>query len=255
MAFVEKLAVRSQIRHLDFVRLAAAGVGFVKIIGRDNDRLDAVLTQGEGFLDRKHDERIGRNGIGAWCEARMLPYPVDRAHHFVESAQRERQGAGRLFQARDLFVRFGIGRQMRLRGRGVITESLEARVQLDNVRRYPPHGFVSHRERVGGVWILADVGAESNQFVPDLLVLARNVAVEEWQTPRIVFAKQSNAFLRVSRQFPLEDGTRLQFGLSTRRPDSCGGVRAEGRVEFPEVARRNSFGIHYPTLAHRMAVP
>src|SRR6266851_9273122 len=34
VAFVDKFAVRSQIRHLDFVRLAAAGVGFVKIIGR-----------------------------------------------------------------------------------------------------------------------------------------------------------------------------------------------------------------------------
>src|SRR5690242_15261445 len=98
----------------------------------------------------------------------MLPYPVDRTHHFVESTQRERHGTGRLFQPRDLFVRLGTGRQMRLRGRGVIAESLKTRVQLDHVRRYPPHDLVSHGERVGSMGILADGGAESNQFVPDL---------------------------------------------------------------------------------------
>src|SRR6266852_5749544 len=41
-------------------------VAFVeKIIGSDNNRLDAVRSLGEGFLDRKHDEKIVRNGIGA----------------------------------------------------------------------------------------------------------------------------------------------------------------------------------------------
>src|SRR6266852_9010456 len=169
-------------------------------------------TSGSGATESMRGARLG------------CPYPVDRAHHFVESAQRERQGAGRLFQARDLFVRCGIGRQMRLSGRGVIAESLKARVQLDHVRRYPPHGLVSHGECVGGTGIPADGGAESNQLVPDLFMLTCNVAVEKRQTPLVVFTKQSNALLRVRRQFPLKDGTRLQFGLSTRRPDSCRSV-------------------------------